>query len=80
MQSALGDTIERAAQAVSGAMSDNKKVANMKRDIQEPTSSDNITSDFGVRQHNTDNWLSASSEDRKGPLLLEDNFAREKVD
>jgi len=38
-----------------------------------------ITSDYGVKQTNTDNWLSASREDKNGPLLLEDPFAREKI-
>jgi catalase len=38
-----------------------------------------ITSDFGVKQNNTDAWLSVASDDQKGPQLLEDQFAREKV-
>jgi hypothetical protein len=79
MQSVLGGTIQKAGEAVSHAMSSNKKVADMKSDIREPTSSDRIASDFGVRSGNTDIWLSASTENYKGPQLLEDNFAREKV-
>lgn len=38
-----------------------------------------ITSDYGVKQTNTDHWLTAASEDNAGPLLLEDPFAREKI-
>ncbi|CAO2657924.1 Nn.00g071840.m01.CDS01 [Neocucurbitaria sp. VM-36] len=38
-----------------------------------------ITSDFGVKQTNTDDWLKVASEDRTGPSLLEDHFAREKI-
>ncbi|KAL3423350.1 catalase a [Phlyctema vagabunda] len=38
-----------------------------------------MTSNFGVKQSNADNWLSASTADRQGPQLLEDNFAREKI-
>ena len=38
-----------------------------------------ITSDYGVKQTNTDDWLKVASEDRTGPMLLEDGFAREKV-
>jgi catalase len=38
-----------------------------------------ITSDYGVKQSNTDDWLKVSSEENQGPMLLEDSFAREKV-
>ena len=38
-----------------------------------------ITSDWGVRQTNADDWLKVVSEDKTGPMLLEDHFAREKV-
>lgn len=38
-----------------------------------------ITSDYGVRQTNTDDWLKVHSEDRTGPMLLEDAFGREKI-
>ncbi|KAF2017729.1 catalase-domain-containing protein [Aaosphaeria arxii CBS 175.79] len=38
-----------------------------------------ITSDFGVKQTNTDDWLKVASEDKTGPMLLEDPFAREKI-
>lgn len=60
-------------------MSTDKKTADMKPNMVEPTSSDRLTSDFGVKQNNTDVWLHASTGDRQGPALLEDNFAREKV-
>ncbi|KAL9069873.1 MAG: hypothetical protein Q9157_006007 [Trypethelium eluteriae] len=38
-----------------------------------------ITSDFGVKQSNTDDWLRVATEDQTGPSLLEDHFAREKI-
>lgn len=38
-----------------------------------------ITSDYGVKQTNTDDWLKVVNEDKTGPMLLEDPFAREKV-
>ena len=38
-----------------------------------------ITSDFGVKQNNTDDWLKVATDDQTGPSLLEDHFAREKV-
>jgi catalase len=79
MQSVLGSTIQKAGEAVSHAMSSNKKVSDMKSNIREPTTSDRLASDFGVRTGNTDVWLSASTAEHKGPALLEDNFGREKV-
>ena len=38
-----------------------------------------IMSDFGVKQSNTDDWLKIVNENKTGPMLLEDPFAREKV-
>ena len=38
-----------------------------------------LTSDWGTKQSNTDDWLKVASEDKTGPMLLEDGFAREKV-
>jgi catalase len=75
MQKALG----RATEAVTSAMESNKKAADMKPEMREPTSSDHLTSDFGVKGITHDTWLSASTGDRTGPALLEDNFGREKV-
>jgi catalase len=79
MQSVLGGTVQKAGEVVSHAMSSNKKVSDMKSGIREPTTSDRLASDFGVKTGNTDVWLSASTEEHKGPALLEDNFGREKV-
>lgn len=79
MQSVLGGTVQKAGEAISGAMSSNKKLADMKRNEIDQSSSDRLTTDFGVRQPTHDNWLHASTGDRQGPALLEDNFGREKV-
>ena len=79
MQSVLEGTAQKASEAISGAFSSNKKIDDLKININEPTSSHRITSDYGVKQNNTDIWLAASSEGRQGPQLLEDHFAREKV-
>jgi len=38
-----------------------------------------ITSDFGVKETTADDWLKVVNEDKTGPLLLEDPFAREKI-
>lgn len=72
--------MQKAGDAISGAMSSNKKIAEMKHDYRHLSSKVPLTSDTGVREPTHDIWLSASTGDRQGPLLLEDNFAREKVD
>ncbi|UKZ88753.1 catalase A [Trichoderma asperellum] len=45
----------------------------------EPTKNSRITSDFGTKQTNTDDWLRINSKDQIGPSLLEDPFGREKI-
>ncbi|KAL7959275.1 catalase-like domain-containing protein [Trichoderma compactum] len=45
----------------------------------EPTKDSRITSDFGTKQTNTDDWLRVNSKDQIGPMLLEDPFGREKI-
>lgn len=79
MQSVLQGTMQKASEAVADALSSNAKTADLKKDIREQMKDDRLTSDFGVKTTNTDVWLSTSTGDKKGPLLLEDNFAREKV-
>lgn len=55
------------------------KLASIQHDIVEPTANDRITSDYGVKQNNTDDWLKVVNGDHTGPHLVEDAFAREKV-
>ncbi|RSM13104.1 Catalase-1 [Fusarium oligoseptatum] len=43
------------------------------------TTMSRITSDFGTKQSNTDNWLRVNRKDQTGPMLLEDTFSREKI-
>lgn len=80
MTSVLGGTLQKAGEVVSGALSSNQKIADMEPDkVSAATSSDFATTDFGVKIDSHDIWLSASTGDRKGPQLLEDNVGREKV-
>jgi len=79
MQSVVEGTMQKAGEAISGAVSTNKKITDMKHDVRKLSSTAPLTSDFGVKQNSHDIWLSASTGDRQGPLLLEDNMAREKV-
>jgi len=77
MANIIPATVQAAQHAVMGSKGD--KIADMARDTCEPTDKDRLTSDFGVRQSNTDDWLRVVSDDHTGPSLLEDPFAREKV-
>lgn len=55
------------------------KLADLAKDTKTPTPEGLFTSDTGVRQATADDWLKVVSDDQQGPALLEDQFAREKV-
>lgn len=55
------------------------KQRQLAENIIEPTKNSRITTDYGVKQSNTDNWLRVNRPDQTGPMLLEDPNGREKV-
>ncbi|OAA64724.1 catalase A [Niveomyces insectorum RCEF 264] len=55
------------------------KINDMKRNTVELTKEAKLTSDYGVRQGNNDNWLRIVDKDHTGPSLLEDPYSREKI-
>ncbi|KAF4462575.1 catalase-1 [Fusarium albosuccineum] len=63
--------------AIMGSKGD--KIDQLKTTMVQPDEKSRITSDFGTKQNNTDNWLRVNSEDQTGPMLLEDPFGREKI-
>lgn len=72
--------MQKAGEAIAGgALSSDKKAADLKKEFRVPRPDAHLTSDFGVKQDSHDIWLSASTGDRKGPALLEDNHGREKA-
>lgn len=77
MASIIPEAINTAKKIVMGSQGD--KIADLQKDTVEYTDKSRITSDYGVKQSNTDHWLSVSTEDQTGPALLEDPFGREKV-
>lgn len=81
MFSAVSSSIERAQDTVMGEAGDhNGKVQDLKRDTVDVNDKENmITTDSGVYVSDTDDWLKLSTEYRSGPMLLEDQIAREKV-
>ncbi|EON98254.1 putative catalase 1 protein [Phaeoacremonium minimum UCRPA7] len=77
MASIIPDTVKKAQQIIMGSQGD--KLADLQASTKEPTKDTRITSDYGVKQENTDHWLSITNEDHTGPSLLEDPFGREKI-
>ncbi|KAH7041500.1 catalase [Microdochium trichocladiopsis] len=55
------------------------KLAQLEHNTQTVSKDDRLTTDWGVRQPQTDNWLGVHTDDKTGPLLLEDSVAREKI-
>ena len=73
----ISDTIDKAKKMAGGEKA--AKVSQLDNISQDVTKNDRITSDFGVKQGNTDDWYRVTKDDTIGPMLLEDSFAREKV-
>ncbi|KAK3935205.1 catalase-1 [Diplogelasinospora grovesii] len=55
------------------------KVADLEQETKEVSSKARLTTDYGVKQTSADDWLKAVSQDKTGPMLLEDPFGREKI-
>lgn len=73
----LGSISEKAKNMAGGQ---NKKIAQLSAETKDVhDGSHRITSDYGVKQNDTDHWLAVTSEDKQGPQLLEDPFGREKA-
>ena len=61
-------------------VSDTRKLDDMAKDtVNYHDEKNKLTTDYGVKLSNTDDWLKVASEDKTGPMLLEDPFGREKV-
>jgi catalase len=77
LQSGIADQLKKAQHVVMG--SGDAKSAQLAKSTVTPDAESRMTSDYGVRQSNADDWLRVATDDRIGPMLLEDPFAREKV-
>lgn len=72
----VAQPLKKAFEAMS---SHDDKISDLQRDLRTAGEESRMTTDYGVRQSNTDDWLKVVSEDKTGPALLEDAFGREKV-
>lgn len=59
--------------------SSDAKVVDLQKDTVEIDNKKHMTTDYGIKISNTDNWLRVADENHSGPSLLEDQIAREKV-
>ncbi|EOA91385.1 catalase 1 [Exserohilum turcicum] len=73
----LGNVSEKAKDLVGEKTGKMAQLAAVTKDVHDDKW--RITSDYGVKQSNTDGWLRVATEDQEGPTLLEDQFAREKI-
>ncbi|KAL7920191.1 catalase-like domain-containing protein [Trichoderma austrokoningii] len=74
MSNIIPSAVKQAVMSQKGAKTDQLAAHTV-----EPTKDSRITSDFGIKQTNTDDWLRINSKDQIGPSLLEDPFGREKI-
>jgi hypothetical protein len=80
MADLVSDGLQKSTGAVGGHLgAEPAKIKDLQCDVRETSSADQpITTDYGIRVSNTDNWLKVATEQATGPLLLEDPIAREK--
>lgn len=73
----ISDAASRVHNMVAGEKG--RKVADLDTVTQSVSPNDRVTSDFGVKMGNVDEWLRVASAEKTGPMLLEDSFSREMV-
>lgn len=73
----MSTIVARAEHAVKGSQGD--KIKDLAQETKEISNKDRLTTDYGVKQSTADDWLKITGEDKQGPALLEDPFARERV-
>jgi hypothetical protein len=79
-EAAIGDGSNASDQPFLEAKgTESDKVKDLHRDMIDVYSSRSMTTDFGQKVSNTDNWLKFATEKHTGPHLLEDQQAREKA-
>ena len=78
MAGLVPETMQKVTHAVLGAR-EGDKLKDLANNTKDMSDKDRLTTDYGVKQATADDWLKVASQDRAGPLLLEDPFARERV-
>jgi catalase len=79
MANLVSDGLQKTAEVVDGhAGTESAKIKDLQRNMRDTSTDQPITTDYGIRVSNTDNWLKIATDKTTGPLLLEDPIAREK--
>ncbi|KAL2871630.1 catalase catA [Aspergillus lucknowensis] len=71
--------LQKAQHAVQGSATKNKKLVDIEAETVNAHTKHHQSTDHGVGITDPDHWLRAASEQRPGPMLLEDQIAREKI-
>ncbi|KAL3469299.1 catalase-like domain-containing protein [Aspergillus californicus] len=71
--------LQKAQHAVQNTATKNKKLVDLEADTVNAHSKQPQTTDHGVPISDPDHWLRVSNEKQSGPMLLEDQIAREKI-
>lgn len=80
MANIVAGGLHKVQEAVQGAASKDKKLVDLAPDTHNVQSSkEPLTTDHGVRISDTDHWLKEVNDNHTGPMMLEDQIAREKV-
>lgn len=82
MAANIMQSVQNGVDTLAGAVGTqgSKKQQDMARDTKDYMDKNNrLTTDYGVKQSNTDQWLRVVNENRTGPALLEDAAGREKI-
>lgn len=79
MATEVSASLRKATEAIIGDRPDSKKIKDLHRDTVDVHSDQPMTTDWGHKVSNTDNWLRIANEKSTGPNLLEDQQAREKI-
>ncbi|KAL4939676.1 hypothetical protein BDV06DRAFT_198365 [Aspergillus oleicola] len=79
MATTVAAGLQKAQQTVQDTATKNKKLVDLEPDTVTQHSSQHQTTDHGVGITDPDHWLRVSNEQRSGPMLLEDQIAREKI-
>lgn len=65
--------------ATSASKNADGKFADMAKDTVEVNHKQHMTTDYGIKISDPDHWLRVANDQKTGPMLLEDQIAREKV-
>lgn len=79
LQESLNEAKESATRRVNDVTTTNEKILDMYPNIVNVHQDKTVTTDFGTKINDADNWLKIVSKQGHGPSLLEDHIARERA-